>query len=52
MVDLKEAPTVQQNFPLLVVSLYITFKTGIAAAGEPIPLNRLTGSTNPILNVL
>jgi hypothetical protein len=35
--DLKGAPAVHFNFPLPSFSLYITFKTGIAAAGEPIP---------------
>ena len=36
--DFKEAPTVHCNFPLLVFSLYITFKSGIAAASELFPL--------------
>ena len=40
MDELKEAPAVHLNFPLLVFSLYRTFKSGIAAAGEPIPWNR------------
>ena len=38
MGDLKGAPAVHFNFPLLSFSLYTTFKTGIAAASEPIPL--------------
>ena len=38
MADLTEALTVLCNFPLLVFSLYITLKSGIAAAGEPFPL--------------
>ena len=38
MGDLKEAPTVHYNFPLLVFSLYITLKNGITTASEPIPL--------------
>ena len=36
MGDLKGAPAVHFNFPLQNFSLYITFKSGIAAAGEPI----------------
>ena len=36
--SLKGAPAVHFNFPLLSFSLYTTFKTGIAAACEPIPL--------------
>ena len=35
---LKGAPAVHFNFPLLSFHLLTTFKTGIAAAGEPIPL--------------
>ena len=38
MGDLKEAPAVHFNFPLQSFSLYITFESGIAAAGESIPL--------------
>ena len=38
MGDLKVAPTVQFNFPVQSFSLYHPFKSGIAAAGEPIPL--------------
>ena len=34
MGDLKEAPAEQFNFPLQSFSLYITLKSGIAAAGE------------------
>ena len=37
MADLKGAPAVHFNLPLLSFYLYTTFKTGIAAAGEPIP---------------
>ena len=37
MGDLKGAPAVHFNLPLLSFYLYTTFKTGIAAAGEPIP---------------
>ena len=37
MVDLKGAPAVHFNLPLLSFYLYTTFKMGIAAAGEPIP---------------
>ena len=37
MGDLKEAPAVHFNFILQSFSLYITFKRGIAPAGEPIP---------------
>ena len=36
--DLKGAPAVHFNFPLQSVSLYFTLKNGIAASGEPIPL--------------
>ena len=38
MRDFKGAPAVHFNFPLLSFSLYTTFKTGIADASEPIPL--------------
>ena len=38
MGDLKGAPAVHCNFSLLRFSLCTTFKTGIAAACEPIPL--------------
>ena len=38
MVDLKGAPAVHFNIPLHSFSLYISFKSGIAAASEPIPL--------------
>ena len=38
MADLTEALTVLCNFPLLVFPLYITFKSGITAAGERIRL--------------
>ena len=37
MGDLKGAPTVHFNFPLQSFSLYLSFKSGIAASGEPIP---------------
>ena len=37
MGDLKEAPAVHFNFHLQSFSLYTTFKSGIAAAGEHIP---------------
>ena len=37
MGDLEGAPAVHINFPLLSFYLCTTFKTGIAAAGEPIP---------------
>ena len=37
MGDLKGAPAVHFNLPILSFYLYTTFKTGIAAAGEPIP---------------
>ena len=37
MGDLKVAPAVHFNLTLLSFYLYTTFKTGIAAAGEPIP---------------
>ena len=36
----KGAPAVHCNFTLLSFFLYITFKTGIAAACEPIPLEK------------
>ena len=39
MGDLKGAPAVHFNLTLLSFYLYITFKAGIAAAGEPIPLD-------------
>ena len=35
--DLKGALAVHLNIPLTNFSLYINFKSGIAAAGEPIP---------------
>jgi len=38
MGDLEGAPAVHFNLPLLSFYLYTTFKTGIAAACEPIPL--------------
>ena len=38
MGNLKGPPVVHFNFPLLSFSLYTTFKTGIAAACKPIPL--------------
>ena len=38
MGDLKGTPAVHFNFPLQSYSLYTTFKSGIAASGEPIPL--------------
>ena len=38
MGDLEGAPAVHFNLPLLSFYLYTTFKTGIAAAGEPISL--------------
>ena len=38
MGDLKGAPAVHFNFPLLSFSLYTTFNIGIAAASEPIPM--------------
>ena len=38
MGDFKGTPAVHLNFPLPSFSLYITLKSGIAAAGEPIPL--------------
>ena len=38
MEDLKGAPAEHFNFPLQSFSLYLTFKSGIAASGEPIPL--------------
>ena len=38
MGDLKGAPAVHFHFPLQSFSLYITFKSGIATAREPIPL--------------
>ena len=34
---LNRAPAVHFNFPLQSFSLYITLKSGIAAASEPIP---------------
>ena len=37
MGDVKGAPAVLFNFPLQSFSLYITLKSGIAAAGGPIP---------------
>ena len=37
MGDLKGAPAVHFNFPLLSFYLCTTFKTGIAATGESIP---------------
>ena len=37
MGDSNGAPAVRFNFPLQRFSLYITLKSGIAAAGEPIP---------------
>ena len=37
MGNLKGAPAVHFNLSLLNIYLYTTFKTGIAAAGEPIP---------------
>ena len=37
---LNEALAVHYNFPLLKFSLYRTFKSGIAAANDPIPWNR------------
>ena len=37
---MKGAPAVHFNLPLLSFYLYITFKTGIAAASEPIPLEK------------
>ena len=37
MGDLKQAPAVHFIFPLQSFSLYLTFKSGIAAFGEPIP---------------
>ena len=37
MEDLEGAPAVHFNLPLLNFYLYTTFKTAIAAAGEPIP---------------
>ena len=37
MEDLKGASAVHFNFPLQSFALYITFKDGIAAAGELIP---------------
>ena len=40
MGDLKGAPAVHLNFPLQSLSLNTTFKSGIAAADEPILLNR------------
>lgn len=40
MGNLKEALTVHYDFPLLEMSLYITFKIVLIAAGEPIPLEK------------
>ena len=37
MRHLKGTPAVHFNFPLQHFYLYITFKRGIAAAGDPIP---------------
>ena len=37
MGDLEGAPAVHFNLPLLSFYLYTTFKSGIAAASEPIP---------------
>ena len=37
MGDLKGAPAVHFYFPLHSASLYVTFKTRIVAASEPIP---------------
>ena len=37
MGNLEGAPTVHFNLPLLSFYLYTTFKSGIAAASEPIP---------------
>ena len=37
---MKGAPTVHFNLPLLSFYLYTTFKTGIVAACEPIPLEQ------------
>ena len=36
MGDFRGAPAVHLNFPLQSFSLYLTFKSGIAASGEPI----------------
>ena len=36
----KGAPAVHFSFPLQSFSLYITFKSGIAASGEPVPLEK------------
>ena len=33
-------PAENSNFPLFVFSLYVSFKSGIAASGEPIPLEK------------
>ena len=38
MGDLKEAPAAYLNFPVQSFSLIITFRSEIAAAGEPINL--------------
>ena len=38
MEDLKGPPAVNLNIPLQSFFLYLTFKSGIAASGEPIPL--------------
>ena len=37
---LKEALAIQQNFPLIIFSLYITVCNRIATSGEPIPLEQ------------
>ena len=37
MEDLKGTLAVHFNFPLQSFYLYLTFKSGIAASGEPIP---------------
>ena len=37
MGDLKGAPAVHFNLPILGFYLNTTFKTGIASAGEPFP---------------
>ena len=38
MGDFKEVPVVYSNFPLLVFSVYMNIRNGIAAAAEPISL--------------
>ena len=38
MGDFEGAPAAHFNFPLLSIYLCATFKSGIAAASEPIPL--------------